>query len=69
MDNTKRISAISPFACLSGMVDDDLFYAKKVNKVSYFSWGVEIYYSLIKIVTTIFLPLSDMKAVYSSVSL
>uniref|UniRef100_A0A8B9I9N4 DExD/H-box helicase 60 n=1 Tax=Anser brachyrhynchus TaxID=132585 RepID=A0A8B9I9N4_9AVES len=28
MDNTKRVSAISPFACLSGMVDDDLFYAE-----------------------------------------
>lgn len=36
MDNTKRVSAISPFVCLSGMVDDDLFDAENVNKVSYF---------------------------------
>lgn len=35
MDNTKRISAVSPFACISGMVDDDLFHGENVNKVSY----------------------------------
>ncbi|XP_035408525.1 probable ATP-dependent RNA helicase DDX60 isoform X2 [Cygnus atratus] len=42
MDNTKRISAISPFACLSGMVDDDLFYAENVNKAVLHSLGVNV---------------------------
>ncbi|NWJ11440.1 DDX60 helicase, partial [Crypturellus undulatus] len=32
MDNTKSISAISPFACLSGMTDYDLFQAANVNQ-------------------------------------
>lgn len=35
MDNNKRISAVSPFACLSGMVDDDLFHGENINNVSY----------------------------------
>uniref|UniRef100_A0A8B9SFL6 DExD/H-box helicase 60 n=1 Tax=Anas platyrhynchos TaxID=8839 RepID=A0A8B9SFL6_ANAPL len=42
MDNTKRISAISPFACLSGMVDDDLFHAENVNKVMLRSLGINV---------------------------
>lgn len=36
MDNTKSISAISPFACLSGVVDNDLFHGEVINKVSHF---------------------------------
>ncbi|XP_066488828.1 probable ATP-dependent RNA helicase DDX60 isoform X2 [Tiliqua scincoides] len=32
MRTTKRITAISPFACLSGMVDQDLFSIHNVNK-------------------------------------
>ncbi|XP_066487732.1 probable ATP-dependent RNA helicase DDX60 isoform X2 [Tiliqua scincoides] len=32
MKTTKRITAISPFACLSGMVDQDLFSIHNVNK-------------------------------------
>uniref|UniRef100_A0A663DPN7 DExD/H-box helicase 60 n=1 Tax=Aquila chrysaetos chrysaetos TaxID=223781 RepID=A0A663DPN7_AQUCH len=36
MDNTKSISAISPFACLSGVVDNDLFHGEVINKVSNF---------------------------------
>ncbi|XP_038034268.1 probable ATP-dependent RNA helicase DDX60 isoform X1 [Anas platyrhynchos] len=42
MDNTKRISAISPFACLSGMVDDDLFHAENVNKAVLRSLGINV---------------------------
>ncbi|XP_047932164.2 probable ATP-dependent RNA helicase DDX60 isoform X2 [Anser cygnoides] len=42
MDNTKRVSAISPFACLSGMVDDDLFYAENVNKAVLHSLGINV---------------------------
>ncbi|NXG25533.1 DDX60 helicase, partial [Grallaria varia] len=32
MDNTKSIAAISPFACLSGVVDNDLFHGEIINK-------------------------------------
>uniref|UniRef100_A0A8D0FEY2 DExD/H-box helicase 60 n=1 Tax=Strix occidentalis caurina TaxID=311401 RepID=A0A8D0FEY2_STROC len=39
MDNTKSISAISPFACVSGVVDNDLFHGEIINKVSYFFIG------------------------------
>ncbi|XP_071412313.1 probable ATP-dependent RNA helicase DDX60 [Pithys albifrons albifrons] len=42
MDNTKRISAISPFACLSGVVDNDLFHEDIVNKAVLRSLGINI---------------------------
>ncbi|NXI70028.1 DDX60 helicase, partial [Anseranas semipalmata] len=42
MDNTKRISAISPFACLSGVVDDDLFHAENINKAVLRSLGINV---------------------------
>ncbi|XP_009570621.1 PREDICTED: probable ATP-dependent RNA helicase DDX60 [Fulmarus glacialis] len=32
MDSTKSISAVSPFACLSGAVDNDLFHGEIINK-------------------------------------
>ncbi|XP_064305825.1 probable ATP-dependent RNA helicase DDX60 [Phalacrocorax carbo] len=41
-DNTKRISAISPFACLSGVVDNDLFHGEIVNKAVLRSLGINI---------------------------
>ncbi|XP_072190962.1 probable ATP-dependent RNA helicase DDX60 [Excalfactoria chinensis] len=40
MDNTKRISAVSPFACLSGVVDDDLFHGENINKAVLRSLGI-----------------------------
>ncbi|NWV08836.1 DDX60 helicase, partial [Ptilonorhynchus violaceus] len=40
MDNTKSVSAISPFACLSGVVDDDLFHGEIVNKAVFRSLGI-----------------------------
>ncbi|NXK29990.1 DDX60 helicase, partial [Piprites chloris] len=40
MDNTKSISAISPFACLSGMVDNDLFHGDIINKAVLRSLGI-----------------------------
>ncbi|XP_042727098.1 probable ATP-dependent RNA helicase DDX60 [Lagopus leucura] len=42
MDNTKRISAVSPFACISGMVDDDLFHGENVNKAVLRSLGINV---------------------------
>ncbi|NWW94894.1 DDX60 helicase, partial [Rhynochetos jubatus] len=40
MDNSKSISAISPFACLSGVVDNDLFHRKIINKAVLHSLGI-----------------------------
>ncbi|XP_010137875.1 PREDICTED: probable ATP-dependent RNA helicase DDX60, partial [Buceros rhinoceros silvestris] len=40
MDTTKSISAISPFACLSGMVDNDLFHGDIINKAVLRSLGI-----------------------------
>ncbi|NXC38386.1 DDX60 helicase, partial [Penelope pileata] len=42
MDNTKRISAVSPFACLSGVVDDDLFHGENVNQAVLRSLGINV---------------------------
>ncbi|XP_067993227.1 probable ATP-dependent RNA helicase DDX60 isoform X1 [Melanerpes formicivorus] len=42
LDNTKSISAISPFACLSGMTDNDLFHGKAINKAVLRSLGVNV---------------------------
>ncbi|XP_027491317.1 probable ATP-dependent RNA helicase DDX60 isoform X2 [Corapipo altera] len=42
MDNTKSISAISPFACLSGVVDNDLFHGNIINKAVLRSLGVNV---------------------------
>ncbi|XP_017672013.1 PREDICTED: probable ATP-dependent RNA helicase DDX60 isoform X2 [Lepidothrix coronata] len=42
MDNTKSISAISPFACLSGVVDNDLFHENIINKAVLRSLGVNV---------------------------
>ncbi|KAJ7420084.1 putative ATP-dependent RNA helicase DDX60 [Willisornis vidua] len=42
MDNTKSISAISPFACLSGVVDNDLFHEDIVNEAVLRSLGINI---------------------------
>ncbi|NXK85555.1 DDX60 helicase, partial [Formicarius rufipectus] len=42
MDNTKSISAISPFACLSGVVDNDLFHGEIINKAVLRSLGINI---------------------------
>uniref|UniRef100_A0A8C0B3S0 DExD/H-box helicase 60 n=1 Tax=Buteo japonicus TaxID=224669 RepID=A0A8C0B3S0_9AVES len=42
MDNTKSISAISPFACLSGVVDNDLFHGEVVNKAVLRSLGINV---------------------------
>ncbi|NWQ74094.1 DDX60 helicase, partial [Columbina picui] len=40
MDTTKSISAISPFACLSGVVDNDLFHGEIINKAVLHSLGI-----------------------------
>ncbi|NWR94333.1 DDX60 helicase, partial [Furnarius figulus] len=42
MDNTKSISAVSPFACLSGVVDNDLFHGEITNKAVLRSLGINI---------------------------
>ncbi|NWR26890.1 DDX60 helicase, partial [Tachuris rubrigastra] len=42
MDNTKSISAISPFASLSGVVDNDLFNADIINKAVLRSLGINV---------------------------
>uniref|UniRef100_A0A663DQ04 DExD/H-box helicase 60 n=1 Tax=Aquila chrysaetos chrysaetos TaxID=223781 RepID=A0A663DQ04_AQUCH len=42
MDNTKSISAISPFACLSGVVDNDLFHGEVINKAVLRSLGINV---------------------------
>ncbi|NXG59550.1 DDX60 helicase, partial [Hemiprocne comata] len=42
MDNTKSISAISPFACLSGAVDNDLFHGEIINKAVFHSLGINV---------------------------
>ncbi|XP_064004869.1 probable ATP-dependent RNA helicase DDX60 [Pogoniulus pusillus] len=42
MDNTKSISAISPFACLSGVTDNDLFNGKVINAAVLRSLGINV---------------------------
>ncbi|XP_062470916.1 probable ATP-dependent RNA helicase DDX60 isoform X2 [Pezoporus occidentalis] len=42
MDTTKSISAISPFACVSGMVDNDLFLGENINKALLRSLGINV---------------------------
>uniref|UniRef100_A0A8D0KW89 DExD/H-box helicase 60 n=1 Tax=Strix occidentalis caurina TaxID=311401 RepID=A0A8D0KW89_STROC len=42
MDNTKSISAISPFACVSGVVDNDLFHGEIINKAVFRSLGINV---------------------------
>ncbi|NWI55493.1 DDX60 helicase, partial [Calyptomena viridis] len=42
MDNTKSVSAISPFACLSGVVDSDLFHGEIINKAILRSLGINV---------------------------
>ncbi|NXW47562.1 DDX60 helicase, partial [Nyctiprogne leucopyga] len=42
MDNTKSISAISPFACLSGVTDNDLFHGEIINKAVLRSLGINV---------------------------
>ncbi|NWY59089.1 DDX60 helicase, partial [Chionis minor] len=42
MDNTKSISAISPFACLSGVVDNNLFHGEMINKAVLRSLGINV---------------------------
>ncbi|KAM6313310.1 LOW QUALITY PROTEIN: putative ATP-dependent RNA helicase DDX60 [Aegotheles albertisi] len=42
MDNTKSISAISPFECLSGVVDNDLFHGESINKAVFRSLGINV---------------------------
>ncbi|NXP18038.1 DDX60 helicase, partial [Scytalopus superciliaris] len=42
MDKTKSISAISPFACLSGVVDNDLFHGEVINEAVLRSLGINI---------------------------
>ncbi|NXT17817.1 DDX60 helicase, partial [Syrrhaptes paradoxus] len=42
MDNTKSISAVSPFACLSGVVDNDLFHGEIINKAVLRSLGINV---------------------------
>ncbi|XP_062429776.1 probable ATP-dependent RNA helicase DDX60 isoform X2 [Rhea pennata] len=42
MDNTKNISAISPFACLSGMIDHDLFQAVNINQAVLHSLKINV---------------------------
>ncbi|XP_074003466.1 probable ATP-dependent RNA helicase DDX60 [Numenius arquata] len=42
MDNTKSISAISPFACLSGVVDNNLFHGEIINKAVLRSLGINV---------------------------
>uniref|UniRef100_A0A672U6S5 DDX60-like winged helix domain-containing protein n=2 Tax=Strigops habroptila TaxID=2489341 RepID=A0A672U6S5_STRHB len=42
MDTTKSVFAISPFACVSGMVDNDLFLGESINKAVLRSLGVNV---------------------------
>ncbi|OXB70614.1 UNVERIFIED_CONTAM: hypothetical protein H355_005499 [Colinus virginianus] len=42
IDHTKRTSAVSPFACLSGVVDDDLFHWENVNEAVLRSLGINV---------------------------
>ncbi|NXX12960.1 DDX60 helicase, partial [Podargus strigoides] len=42
MDSSKSISAISPFACLSGVVDNDLFHREIINKAVLRSLGINV---------------------------
>ncbi|NXK03380.1 DDX60 helicase, partial [Herpetotheres cachinnans] len=42
MDNSKSISAISPFACLSGVIDNDLFHREIINKAVFRSLGINV---------------------------
>ncbi|XP_054238845.1 probable ATP-dependent RNA helicase DDX60 [Indicator indicator] len=42
MDNAKSISAISPFACLSGVTDNDLFHGKIINEAVLRSLGINV---------------------------
>ncbi|XP_061228962.1 probable ATP-dependent RNA helicase DDX60 isoform X2 [Neopsephotus bourkii] len=42
MDTTKSISAISPFACVSGMVDNDLFLGENINKAVLRTLGINV---------------------------
>ncbi|NXD80228.1 DDX60 helicase, partial [Halcyon senegalensis] len=41
-DNTKSVSAISPFACLSGVVDNDLVHGGIINKAVLRSLGINV---------------------------
>uniref|UniRef100_A0A8D0HVH6 DExD/H-box helicase 60 n=1 Tax=Sphenodon punctatus TaxID=8508 RepID=A0A8D0HVH6_SPHPU len=40
MNSNKNITAVSPFACLSGMMDEDLFSAQNINKAVLRTIGV-----------------------------
>ncbi|NXW54987.1 DDX60 helicase, partial [Eurystomus gularis] len=42
MDNAKSVSAISPFACLSGVLDNDLFHGEIINKAVLHSLGINV---------------------------
>uniref|UniRef100_A0A663MAW2 DExD/H-box helicase 60 n=1 Tax=Athene cunicularia TaxID=194338 RepID=A0A663MAW2_ATHCN len=42
MDNTKSISAVSPFASVSGVVDNDLFHGEIINKAVFRSLGINV---------------------------
>ncbi|KAM9579251.1 putative ATP-dependent RNA helicase DDX60 isoform 3-T3 [Guaruba guarouba] len=42
MDTTKSVSAISPFACVSGMIDNDLFLGENINKAVLRSLGINV---------------------------
>ncbi|NXV81477.1 DDX60 helicase, partial [Atlantisia rogersi] len=42
IDTTKRVSAISPFACLSRVVDNSLFQGDVINKAVFRSLGINI---------------------------
>ncbi|NWW55221.1 DDX60 helicase, partial [Pedionomus torquatus] len=42
MDDTKSISAISPFACVSGVVDNHLFHREIVNKAVLRTLGINV---------------------------
>ncbi|NXT01527.1 DDX60 helicase, partial [Jacana jacana] len=42
IDNTKSISAISPFACLSGIVDNNLFHREIINEAVLRSLGINV---------------------------
>ncbi|XP_075607951.1 putative ATP-dependent RNA helicase DDX60 isoform X1 [Balearica regulorum gibbericeps] len=42
MDTTKSISAISPFACLSGVIDNNLFHGEIINKAVLRSLGINV---------------------------
>ncbi|NXJ65121.1 DDX60 helicase, partial [Rostratula benghalensis] len=42
IDNAKSISAISPFACLSGVVDSNLFHGEIINKAVLRSLGINV---------------------------